>query len=111
MRVTRAGTFFPSPSFPRRGDFPGGGTHDRMKEVERLRAEAERCLRFAQEAVARARETLIKRAAEYLERAAGLEGRMTQREQGHDQPPPQPSPQARQPAQQQQQIQPKQDDQ
>ena len=88
--------------------FPGG----QMTESERLRAQAERCLRLAGSAI----ESDIGRrmhelAAEYLALARAMEKAEAsgQQQQRREQPPP-PSPeQGQQPALQQQQVQPKKD--
>ena len=78
-----------------------------MTEAERLRAQAERCLRLAQRAVATdVAQSMYYLASEYLERAKALEQISGQRQQRDSEPPP-PSPEpAQQPAQQQQQVQP-----
>ena len=78
-----------------------------MTEAERLRAQAERCLRLAQRAVATdVAQSMYYLASEYLERAKALEQISGQPQQRDSEPPP-PAPEpAQQPAQQQQQVQP-----
>ena len=79
-----------------------------MSEAERLRAEAQRCLRLARDiGVGDVAQNLKSLAADFLERAADLERRAShQQQQQSDQPPPLPSSHhAQAPAQQQQQPQ------
>jgi hypothetical protein len=78
-----------------------------MTEEERLRSEAERCLRLARQITANdVAATLTKLASDYLQRAKTLESGAGQRQQRGDRPPP--AAQAQQPTlQQQQQTQPK----
>jgi hypothetical protein len=79
-----------------------------MAEEERLRAEAERCLRLSQLITTPdVSAALAKRASDYLERADALGSRAGQRQQSGDQPPAPLPAQDQQPAQQQQQTQPK----
>ena len=80
-----------------------------MTEVERLRAQAERCLRLAQQAVATdVAQSMYYLASEYLEQARALERTATQHQQrGSELPPPAHGPAHAEPhVQQQQQIQP-----
>jgi hypothetical protein len=79
-----------------------------MTEVERLRAQAERCLRLAQQAAATdVAQSMYYLASEYLEQARALERTAGQQQQrGREIPPPAASESAQPHAQQQQQIQP-----
>ena len=78
-----------------------------MNDVERLRAQAERCLRLAQQAVATdVAQSMYYLASEYLDQARALERTSGQQQQrGVEVPPPAPA-HPEQHAQQQQQIQP-----
>ncbi|HEX4555467.1 MAG TPA: hypothetical protein VH249_15850 [Xanthobacteraceae bacterium] len=82
-----------------------------MTEVERLRAQAERCLRLAQQAAATdVAQSMYYLASEYLDQARALERTSGQQQQrGGHVPPPAPG-HAEQHAQQQQQIQPPKED-
>jgi hypothetical protein len=78
-----------------------------MTDVERLRAQAERCLRLAQQAVAiDVAQSMYYLASQYLDQARALERSSGQQQQrGSEVPPPAPG-HAESHAQQQQQIQP-----
>jgi hypothetical protein len=78
-----------------------------MTDVERLRAQAKRCLRLAQQAAATdVAQSMYYLASEYLDQARALERSSGQQQQrGGEVPPPAPG-HAESHAQQQQQIQP-----
>jgi primosomal protein N'' len=77
-----------------------------MTEVERLRAQAKRCLRLAQQAAATdVAQSMYYLASEYLDQARALERTSGQQQQRGSEVPPAPG-HAEQHAQQQQQIQP-----
>ena len=82
-----------------------------MTDVERLRAQAKRCLRLAQQAAATdVAQSMYYLASEYLDQARALERTSSQQQQrGNEVPPPAPG-HAEQHAQQQQQIQPPKED-
>ena len=78
-----------------------------MTDVERLRAQAKRCLRLAQQAAATdVAQSMYYLASEYLDQARALERTSGQQQQRGNEVPPPASGHAEQHAQQQQQIQP-----
>jgi hypothetical protein len=82
-----------------------------MTEVERMRAQAERCLRLAQQAAATdVAQSMYYLASEYLEQARALERAAGQQQQRGIELPPPAAEHAQPHAQQQQQIQPPKDD-
>jgi primosomal protein N'' len=82
-----------------------------MTDVERLRAQAKRCLRLAQQAAATdVAQSMYYLASEYLDQARALERTSGQQQQRGNEVPPPASGHAEQHAQQQQQIQPPKED-
>ena len=82
-----------------------------MNDVERLRAQAKRCLRLAQQAAATdVAQSMYYLASEYLDQARALERTSGQRQHRGSELPPRASEHAEQHAQQQQQTQPLKED-